>query len=312
MNLLPETMADASISRMTCARCGAMMDLPPDTPAAATPEPPLAPTVRLPPSAPEPYYEATPDPDSSHEADSSVNGPLPFAPPAEAYAGEYEPSPMATDEPTEEGDDQEPQYYYDVPPPPPKPDRTGRFFKIAARLLLLAAIVVAVVWFLVPMIRQYLASPNRNNIANKPKANLPPPVFTPTPVSTNTPAANTNAAPNTNTGPMPTGSTTPSPSPAPVATPTIQSTPPPPANAGSGNFSIQVGSHPDAGSANNQVAQLQAKGISARAVQAAIPGRGTWYRVRIGRFPSREEATRYGAGLRSQGVANFYVTDDGK
>lgn len=77
-----------------------------------------------------------------------------------------------------------------------------------------------------------------------------------------------------------------------------------------GKFTVQVGSYNERAQADERVAGLQSSGFEARVVAAELPNRGTWYRVQIGRFASRDEATRYGAQLRARGVAdNMIVTE---
>ncbi|MDQ3805402.1 MAG: SPOR domain-containing protein, partial [Acidobacteriota bacterium] len=73
--------------------------------------------------------------------------------------------------------------------------------------------------------------------------------------------------------------------------------------AGSGNFTVQVGSYNDPSEANQRVSQLRAAGFEARAVEVELPKRGTWYRVQAGRFETREEATQAGAQMRARGAA---------
>ncbi len=80
-------------------------------------------------------------------------------------------------------------------------------------------------------------------------------------------------------------------------------------NQSEGSLTLQVGSFPDAAEANKRVEHLKAKGITARVVMAQLPGRGTWHRVQIGRFVTREEADRYGKQLRAKGdIQDFIVT----
>ena len=74
-----------------------------------------------------------------------------------------------------------------------------------------------------------------------------------------------------------------------------------------GNFTVQVGSYPDASRANERVSALRASGVEARAAGVEIPKRGTWYRVQAGRFQTREEATRFGAQLRAKGAADNVI-----
>jgi len=98
-----------------------------------------------------------------------------------------------------------------------------------------------------------------------------------------------------------------SPKPAPPVQNTVQATP------NRGNLTVQAGSFPDKGQADERVSRLKAANVDARAVRADIPGKGTWYRLQIGGFPSREEATRYGNQLRLKGlVQDFIVVTIGK
>ncbi|HEU4594325.1 MAG TPA: SPOR domain-containing protein [Pyrinomonadaceae bacterium] len=83
--------------------------------------------------------------------------------------------------------------------------------------------------------------------------------------------------------------------------------PPSETAAGAGNFTVQVGSYPDASQANERVSALRAVGLEARAAAVEIPKRGTWYRVQAGRFQTREEATRFGAQLRAKGAADNVI-----
>ncbi len=77
-----------------------------------------------------------------------------------------------------------------------------------------------------------------------------------------------------------------------------------------GNLTIQVGSFKDQGEADARAARLRsAVGNEVRVVRADIPGRGTWYRLQLGRFGSREGAMSYGNQLRSKNlITEFIVT----
>jgi cell division septation protein DedD len=46
--------------------------------------------------------------------------------------------------------------------------------------------------------------------------------------------------------------------------------------------------------------QLRARGHKAYVLEARVPGRGTWYRVRIGPFPTQHAATQYRASFESR------------
>lgn len=60
-----------------------------------------------------------------------------------------------------------------------------------------------------------------------------------------------------------------------------------------GRYSIQVGSFPKLEEANAEVDRWKARGYDAFMMIADIPDRGRWYRIRIGAFGSRPEATTY-------------------
>lgn len=76
-----------------------------------------------------------------------------------------------------------------------------------------------------------------------------------------------------------------------------------------GDWTIQIASFSDQTQAGARVASLKADGLPARVARGDIPGKGTWYRVQIGGFKSREEGQRYGNQLRSRGaIQDFIVT----
>lgn len=110
--------------------------------------------------------------------------------------------------------------------------------------------------------------------------------------------------------PAATPAATPEPTPAAketVAPPTPQ--PAPAAPQGQDGFALQIGSYNALGQAQERVNELSAAGVSAYVARVEIPKRGTWYRVQVGHFGSREEAARYGTQLRSKGtVADFIIT----
>jgi len=64
-------------------------------------------------------------------------------------------------------------------------------------------------------------------------------------------------------------------------------------SAENARYSVQVGSYPDMAEATRVVERWKAKGYPAYLMIADIPDRGRWYRVRIGGFESRGEATKY-------------------
>ncbi len=63
-----------------------------------------------------------------------------------------------------------------------------------------------------------------------------------------------------------------------------------PSKVASGKYTLQVGSHRTIEEANSQVKELRGKGFDAFYLGVEIPGKGTWYRVGIGMYPSKEMA----------------------
>ena len=64
------------------------------------------------------------------------------------------------------------------------------------------------------------------------------------------------------------------------------------------DWNVQANSYPDAKSAKDLVDRLKNKGYNAFVTEANVKGK-VWYRVRIGRFESREEAEKTVAALKS-------------
>jgi DedD protein len=71
--------------------------------------------------------------------------------------------------------------------------------------------------------------------------------------------------------------------------------PPAPATAAGhdGGFQLQVSSFRTMQEANSFSDQLRARGHKAYVVEAHVPGRGTWFRVRIGPFQTQHAAQQY-------------------
>jgi cell division septation protein DedD len=60
-----------------------------------------------------------------------------------------------------------------------------------------------------------------------------------------------------------------------------------------GGYQLQVSSFHTDGEAQAFADQLRARGHHAYVVEAHVPGRGTWFRVRIGPFTTRNAASQY-------------------
>lgn len=68
----------------------------------------------------------------------------------------------------------------------------------------------------------------------------------------------------------------------------------PPAEAKTGGaWTLQLSSSQSKDEADKFAARLRDRGYAPFIVQADVPGRGLWYRVRMGSFPTKEAASRY-------------------
>ncbi len=67
-----------------------------------------------------------------------------------------------------------------------------------------------------------------------------------------------------------------------------------------GGYQLQVSSFRTQAEADQFAAQLRARGHKAYVLEAHVPNRGTWYRVRIGPFPSQHTAASYRVGLQGR------------
>jgi cell division septation protein DedD len=77
-----------------------------------------------------------------------------------------------------------------------------------------------------------------------------------------------------------------------------------------GIYTVQVGSFSSEDAAMRLERRLKSSGYPAFIKKTAVAGKGTWYRVRVGTFKTREEATAYGEALKSSepGVKAIFVT----
>jgi DedD protein len=78
-----------------------------------------------------------------------------------------------------------------------------------------------------------------------------------------------------------------------------------------GGYQLQVSSFRTQNEAQGFSDQLRARGHKAYVVEAHVPGRGTWFRVRIGPFGTQHSATLYRAGFEArEHVVPFIVPPD--
>ncbi len=83
------------------------------------------------------------------------------------------------------------------------------------------------------------------------------------------------------------------PTPAAVPQPVTDPEPAQPVAAESLHYSIQIGSYPSEQEATSAVARWKGKGYSSFMTVGEIPEKGTWYRVRIGSFKDKAEASGF-------------------
>lgn len=120
------------------------------------------------------------------------------------------------------------------------------------------------------------------------------------------PAATATAAPAATAKPTSAAAAV-APKPAPTATPTAVATPAagglkeaiaratqhPTEAAPGGAFTLQLSAFQTREEADRFAARLRDRGYAPYIVAAEVPKKGTWYRVRMGSFPSKDAATRY-------------------
>jgi len=74
-----------------------------------------------------------------------------------------------------------------------------------------------------------------------------------------------------------------------------------------GAYSVQVSSFRSAQEAEANIKTLAQKGFSANAVSVVLPNKGTWYRVRVGRFSSENEAKKIKDQLAHEHLSSWIV-----
>jgi hypothetical protein len=80
------------------------------------------------------------------------------------------------------------------------------------------------------------------------------------------------------------------------------------ATAQTNRFTVQLEAAPTVDAAQERVKQLKAQGLDAYVVKSQVPGKGTFYRIRVGMFSNQADARKYGADLQKQGiVSEFFI-----
>lgn len=71
-------------------------------------------------------------------------------------------------------------------------------------------------------------------------------------------------------------------------------------------YTLQIGSHTDRQSADQQISKLESMGLEPHVVMVEVPERGRFFRVRVGKFHSMEEARNFQGEIQnSRGVSSF-------
>jgi cell division septation protein DedD len=85
-----------------------------------------------------------------------------------------------------------------------------------------------------------------------------------------------------------------------------------PADSSTGKYTVQIASFPQMEEAQRMEQSLKSKSLPAFIQKTDLPGKGTWYRVRIGRFTTLEQAKLYGESLKSSelGIEEVLVTSN--
>lgn len=74
-------------------------------------------------------------------------------------------------------------------------------------------------------------------------------------------------------------------------------------------FTINVGSFRERVRAERLMKELKTKGYEAFVAEAAVPQKGTWFRVSLGRFPSRGEAQAFAREVKEKEGMDFFVRE---
>ncbi len=79
------------------------------------------------------------------------------------------------------------------------------------------------------------------------------------------------------------------------------------APSGKVRYTLQTASYPQKSFADRDVKAMKQHGYAAFIVASDLPGKGTWYRVRLGSFANRNAAEKLQKELRSKEGINAYV-----
>lgn len=81
-----------------------------------------------------------------------------------------------------------------------------------------------------------------------------------------------------------------------------------PAKRAAARYTLQVAAHPDMESAKAHMDRLRKMGLEPHLVSAAIPGKGKFYRVRVGKFESMDAASSFQSDLKRKNSLSTFVS----
>lgn len=87
--------------------------------------------------------------------------------------------------------------------------------------------------------------------------------------------------------------------------------PPPPPPPAKSFFTVQVKATQSQPEAEKYALKLRSEGYQPLVAEAEVPGKGHWYRVRVGRFDNRTQAERYLADFKRETHVEAFVTAAG-
>jgi DedD protein len=86
-----------------------------------------------------------------------------------------------------------------------------------------------------------------------------------------------------------------------------RATQPPTEAVKGGAFTLQISAFQSREEADRFAARLRDRGYAPYILAAEVPNKGTWYRVRMGSFPSKDAASRYLADFKRETQLNAFV-----
>ncbi len=74
------------------------------------------------------------------------------------------------------------------------------------------------------------------------------------------------------------------------------------------HYTVQVASYPEKQLANDEAKKMKSRGYDAFVVPSDVPGKGTWYRVRLGSFTNKEAAEKLAKEVHSKVGISSIIT----